>query len=134
MNGKQLFIFDKAGYDLPEVDEWLSGDPPELYETARKWFAVFRQCGDDVLEIMHDGMPTACVQTAAFGYVNVFKSHVNVGFFTGAFLDDPHDLLEGSGKRMRHVKVGPAIEVNEQALRDLIKAAYHDVSSRLGNG
>ena len=40
----------------------------------------------------------------AFAYVNVFRDHVNVGFFHGAFLSDPAGLLEGTGKRMRHVK------------------------------
>jgi hypothetical protein len=34
-----------------------------------------------------------------------FRVHVNVGFFHGASLDDRACLLEGSGKRMRHVKL-----------------------------
>ncbi|MEI9965905.1 MAG: DUF1801 domain-containing protein [Caulobacteraceae bacterium] len=59
---------------------------------------------------MHDGHPTACVGDAAFAYVDAFRAHVNVGFFHGAALDDPAGLLEGTGKRMRHVKpsLGPA--------------------------
>ena len=40
-----------------------------------------------------------------FGYVNVFTSHVNVGFFQGASLPDPARLLQGNGKFMRHVKL-----------------------------
>ena len=66
-----------------------------------------RRRGADVHELMHDGCPTACVGDAAFGYVNAFREHVNVGFFTGAFLSDPDGLLEGTGKRMRHVKLRP---------------------------
>ena len=127
----QLFIFDQAGQNLIEIDEWLSGNPAQLYKIARNWFEVFRECGNNVLEIMHDGMPTACVDRAAFGYVNVFKHHVNVGFFTGAFLDDPENLLEGAGKRMRHVKIVPGATLNESALKNLIRAAYEDVSTRL---
>jgi len=42
---------------------------------------------------------------APFGYVNVFNSHVNVGFFHGAALPDPAHLLRGTGKFMRHVKL-----------------------------
>lgn len=94
----ELFRLTGAADHLPEVDEWLWGEPAELFAIARLWFDHFRQCGDDVLELMHDGCPVACVRDAAFGYVNVFKTHVNVGFFTGAFLDDPHRLLEGTGK------------------------------------
>ncbi len=130
-NVKELFIFTEAARHLPEIDEWLSNEPHELFSIARQWFTKFRQCGDDVNEIIHDGCPTACVNDAAFGYVNVFKSHVNVGFFTGAFIQDPHNLLEGTGKRMRHVKLRPGIDIDSQALSELIGRAYLDVKGRL---
>ena len=130
-NRKGLFIFPEAAHHLPQIDEWLSNEPDELFSIARQWFTTFRQCGKDVNEIMHDGCPTSCVNGAAFGYVNVFTAHVNVGFFTGAFLQDPHHLLEGSGKQMRHVKLGPGRDINSQALRELITRAYLDVKKRL---
>lgn len=91
-----------------------------------------RQCGDDVRELMHDGMPTVCVDEAAFAYVNAFTNHVNVGFFLGASLPDPSKLLQGLGKRMRHVKLRPGEPVNEAALRALIHQAYTDMRARLG--
>jgi hypothetical protein len=116
----------------PAVDIWLSGDPIELRSIARKWFARMRQCGDDVRELMHDGCPVACVEDAPFGYVNSFRSHVNVGFFYGAMLEDPAGLLQGSGKRMRHVKLQPDSELNTVALCNLIDAAYLDIKVRLG--
>ena len=128
---KELFIFPEAEHHVPEVDEWLSREPDDLFSIARHWFTVFRQCGEDVNETLHDGCPTACVDGAAFGYVNVFTAHVNVGFFTGAFLDDPHHMLEGTGKRMRHVKLRPDGNIDAQALRVLIQRAYLDVKSRL---
>lgn len=114
------------------VERWLSGDLVELRPVAREWFARMRACGGDVRELMHDGCPVACVGDAAFGYVNSFKSHVNVGFFHGAALADPAGLLEGDGKRMRHVKVQPGRKLNAAALGDLISAAYLDVRARLG--
>lgn len=113
------------------VQEWLSGEPHELFAIARQWFGRFRDCGEDVEVQIHDGFPTACVQEAAIGYVNVFKSHVNVGFFTGAFLDDPNKLLQGSGKRMRHVKIYPDSEVDSEAVALLIQNAYSDIKNRL---
>ena len=116
----------------PAVEIWLTGGPIELRSIAHKWFAQMRQCGDDVRELMHDGCPVACVEDAPFGYVNSFKGHVNVGFFYGALLKDPAGLLEGSGKRMRHVKLQPGTKLNTAALRDLIDAAYLDIGMRLG--
>jgi hypothetical protein len=116
----------------PAVDIWLTDDPIELRSIAQKWFMQMRQCGDDVRELMHDGCPVACVEDAPFGYVNSFRSHVNVGFFYGAVLEDPAGLLEGSGKRMRHVKLKRGPELTIAALRDLIDAAYLDIGARLG--
>jgi hypothetical protein len=81
---------------------------------------------------MLDGCPTACVDVGAFGYVNAFRDHVNVGFFFGALLDDPAGLLEGTGKRGRHVKLRPGRDVDSAALARLVDAAYADMRARLG--
>jgi hypothetical protein len=115
----------------PAVDDWIAGKPVELRSIAQYWFTQMRQCGDDVRELIHDGCPVACVGDAAFGYVNSFNSHVNVGFFYGAMLKDPASLLQGNGKRMRHVKVSPDTQPNTAALGELINAAYVDVKTRL---
>jgi hypothetical protein len=106
----------------------------ELGAIARHWFDVIRDCGDDVRELLHDGHPTACVADAAFAYVNVFKAHVNVGFFRGAELVDPVGLLEGTGKYMRHVKLLPDGDLDAAALVDLIESAYADMKRRLEAG
>ncbi len=108
--------------------------PDELAVIARRWFEVMRGCGEDVRELLHDGHPTACIGDAAFGYVNSFKAHVNVGFFRGAELADPNGLLQGAGKFMRHVKLRPGHEVDAGALKKLIETAYADMQRRLGSG
>jgi hypothetical protein len=113
------------------IDVWLNEQAPDLGAIAHKWFAHMRARGDDVRELMHDGCPVACVEDAPFGYVNVFRAHVNVGFFLGSELPDPAGLLLGSGRRMRHVKLTPDAAVDGAALRALIDAAYADIRSRL---
>ena len=128
---EKLFRLSGAVRHDPEIDAWLSQDPVELFSLARHWFGVLRNSGDDVQELIHDGCPVACIADAAFAYVNVFSSHINLGFFTGALLDDPHGLLEGSGKRMRHVKIRPGAELRSAALHELIRTAYLDVKRRI---
>ncbi len=103
----------------------------ELGAIARHWFEVMRERGDDVRELLHDGHPTACVADGAFAYVNAFTAHVNVGFFCGAELADPAQLLEGAGKYMRHVKLRPESDVNAPALIKLVDAGYTDMKGRL---
>ncbi len=125
-----IFRLSGAGKRDPVIEEWLS-KKDALTALARIWFKKMRACGEDVVELMHDGCPVVCVENAPFAYVNVFKSHTNVGFFHGAHLDDPAGLLEGSGKNMRHVKLKPGNESDPAALEHLIHAAYLDVKTRL---
>ena len=130
----RLFIFPTATKRDPEVERWFDARPTELSAIAYRWFDVMRECGDDVQELLHDLQPTACVGEAAFGYVNAFTSHVNVGFFRGAQIDDPDGLLEGSGKFMRHVKLKLGQDVDEIALTKLIERAYADMKGRVAAG
>jgi hypothetical protein len=140
-----IFRLSDAGKRDPVIEEWLNRTDG-LTAIARKWFSRMRACGDDVLELMHDGYPTVCVEDAPFAYVGVFKNHTNVGFFCGAHLADPARLLEGSGKNMRHVKLRHGRELETAALADsarsdaapkdaalerLIDCAYLDIKSRL---
>ena len=127
----QLFRFTNAVRRDPAIDAWMHEHVGELGAIARRWFEVMRDCGDDVRELLHDGHPTACVEDAAFAYVNAFKAHVNVGFFRGAEIADPDGLLEGTGKFMRHVKLRPESDVDVRALTKLIETAYTDMKGRL---
>jgi hypothetical protein len=126
-----ILRFPSAVKHDPAIDAWLSAQRDDLRPFVETWFARMRQCGGDVRELMHDGCPTACVHDAAFGYVNAFTDHVNVGFFFGALLKDPARVLEGTGKRGRHVKLRPGREVDAAALADLVTVAYVDVSARI---
>jgi hypothetical protein len=127
----QLFMFPASVKRDPDIEVWMRDHSGELGAIAEHWFEVMRNCGDDVTELLHDGHPTACVGDAAFGHVNAFKAHVNVGFFRGAEIADPKGLLEGNGKLMRHVKLRPDIQVDAEALKELIKTAYIDMKKRL---
>ena len=127
----QLFrLFGSVMRD-PAIEAWMREHPGELGAIAHRWFNVMRDCGDDVREVLHDGHPTACVGDAAFAYVNAFKAHVNIGFFRGVEMADPDRLLEGTGKCMRHVKLGPDREVDAAALKKLVETAYTDMKERL---
>ena len=129
---EDIFRFPSAVTRDPAIDAWLGAQPDDLRPLAETWFGRMRRRGGDVRELMHDGCPTACVGDAAFGYVNAFKDHVNVGFFFGALLTDPAGLLEGTGKRGRHVKLWPGRDVDSAALDRLVDAAYVDIRTRLG--
>jgi hypothetical protein len=130
----ELLRFDGAVEHDPAIDAWMQAHAGELGDIAREWFEVMRRCGDEVRELLHDGCPVACLGDVPFGHVNVFTSHVNVGFFQGAALRDPARLLQGTGRFMRHVKLRPGLATNEAALSRLIEAAYEDIKARVEGG
>jgi hypothetical protein len=103
----ELLRFNGAVERDPAIDAWMKEHRGELGAIAHEWFEVMRKCGDEVREILHDGCPVACLGDAPFGYVNVFTSHVKVGFFHGVATPDPAHLLQGAGKFMHHVKLRP---------------------------
>ena len=127
----RLFRFPITYKRDPSIETWFREHDDELGSIAHHWFSIMRNYGEEVSEILHDGHPTACVEDAAFAYVNTFKAHVNVGFFHGADIADPDGLLEGTGKNMRHVKIWPETRVNTQALTKLIETAYTDMKRRM---
>jgi hypothetical protein len=130
----QLLRFPSSVKRDPAIDHWMKKHSDELGAIACHWFEVMRKCGSDVRELLHDGHPTACVNDAAFAYVNAFKAHVNVGFFRGAEIADPEGLLHGTGRFMRHVKLKPGSDVDPSALKRLIDTAYTDMRERLHAG
>jgi hypothetical protein len=129
-----LLRFNGAVERDPAIEAWMKEHAGELGAIARQWFEAMRECGDEVRELLHDGCPVACLGDVPFGYVNVFRSHVNVGFYQGAGLPDPARLLEGSGRFMRHVKLRPGTATDAVALRRLIETAYSDIKARVENG
>ena len=130
----QLLTFNGAVERDPAIDAWFKERAGELGGIAHRWFEVMRECGDEVRELLHDGCPVACLGNVPFGYVNVFTSHVNVGFFQGAALPDPARLLQGTGKFMRHVKLRPGTPTNDAALSELIDVAWWDIKARVEHG
>ncbi len=130
----KLLRFNGAVERDPAIDRWMKKHAGELGAIALEWFETMRKSGDEVRELLHDGCPVACLGDAPFGYVNVFTSHVSVGFFHGASLPDPARLLEGAGRFMRHVKLRPGTAANAAALSRLIDLAYSDIKSRVEHG
>jgi hypothetical protein len=129
-----LLTFNRTVKRDPAVDAWFAAHKGQLGEVARHWFTIMRASGDEVRECLHDGCPVACLGNVPFAYVNVFTSHVNVGFFQGSSLSDPAGLLQGEGKRMRHAKLKPQTPIDTSALTKLVADAWAHVKDLVENG
>ena len=90
---------------ISALDDLISKLRPEL-EKSVKW-------GNGVW--LHDESPVL--------YAHCEKDHVQFGFFNGSALDDPDNILIGSGKYVRHIKIRCPKEVRIRMLRTLIVSA-----------
>lgn len=59
-----------------------------------------------------------------YAYIMPFRSWVNLGFFQGASLMDPQSMLEGTGARLRHVKLRTVADTEQSGVRALVEEAY----------
>lgn len=78
----------------------------EKVETAWGGYLLFQQVGT-----------TVC-------WISTHKKHVSLGFPEGTELADPARLLEGTGKRMRHVKIKSMAALERPEVAALIAAAW----------
>ncbi len=116
------------------VRRFVDGNPAETREIIERLRDIARKTMPDAQEIMYHGAigysPTGAPYDRIV-YVMSAKKHVTLGFFFGSRLPDPESLLEGEGKRMRHVKIRTLKEANSPAIKNLLKAAHEDAASSL---
>ena len=62
-------------------------------------------------------------QGQGFIHIATYAQHVNLGFDRGAELDDPHQLLKGTGTRIRHIRLSSPADVKQASIVELIHAA-----------
>ncbi|MDO6391232.1 DUF1801 domain-containing protein [Pontibacter sp. BT731] len=58
-----------------------------------------------------------------FVYLKTAKTYVTLGFFQAEKLNDPNNLLEGTGKDMRHIKIKNVQDIDRELLREWFRAA-----------
>jgi hypothetical protein len=64
--------------------------------------------------------------------MKAFTNAVNFGFWWGVHLEDPKGLLQGTGEKMRHVKLTSLESIDEQALAGIIRQAV-ELNRTLGD-
>lgn len=69
--------------------------------------------------------------TEHFCYIGVYGTHINLGFNYGINLPDPNGLLEGTGKKFRHMKIMDLRDLNQPALKALLRAAVAERQNAL---
>ncbi len=108
------------------VDEWISNQSEVRRETLRALRSLILGAGYEFEEGVKWGTPhyyLPKVSRRTICYLACQKENVRLGFFNGASLSDPYKMIEGTGKKLRHIKVAEVNSSNRDALVGYIRAA-----------
>jgi hypothetical protein len=101
----------------------VGDDPPELGKLLRALRSYLREAVPETKEAVNSwGVPTF-VARHPFCFYLAGKNHVTFGFHYGTSLADPLNLLEGTGRNLRHVKLRTLDDLQQPGLRALVLAA-----------
>lgn len=106
------------------VDEFISTYSNEVAGIAKATRTLLKRLCPDAEEDLKLGWKTVSfASSTAFCAIAPHSKWVNLQFFNGANLSDPEQILEGTGKSMRHVKLRSKKDVSQKILADLILEA-----------
>lgn len=110
-----------------EIDRFLEGYTPDIRDLTHQVRALIASIAPGADENLKVGWQVIWYgfgpkMPDQFAVVMPTRNHVGLGFAYGSELPDPKGKLEGSGKRMRHVKLRTRADVSDPALAALIRA------------
>jgi hypothetical protein len=104
------------------VDEYIASLEGWQAEVVAKTREIVRATAPEAEEAIKWSQPVYSANGPCI-YIRAFKNSVNFGFWWGVHLDDPGNLLQGSGDKMRHVKLTSVGDIDEEVLADFIRQA-----------
>lgn len=119
-------------------EELIAPIPADLQAICSALKAVILEIHPETVEVVRLGDNAASYglgpkkMSEAYAYVMPRDGYVNLGFFYGALLDDPTGHMEGTGKKMRHVKVRRLEQATAETTKQLIRVAIAERKATLG--
>ena len=106
----------------PPIDAFISQASPTVRPVLRDLRELIRKELPEATEEIKWGRPVYSLNHIVC-YLAASTDHANLGFYRGIELQDPRGLLEGDGKKLRHIKVYKREEIRRQWYRTLIRQA-----------
>jgi hypothetical protein len=130
-------MFNRSGLSLVDVvEEFLSNYPDQIRKITEELRRTARRAMPRAHEFLYYDAVNYSLSDSPLEricYISPAQSQVTLGFLFGANLDDKHQLLQGIGKRARHIKIRTLEEAKNPVLKELVKAAWTDGAASISN-
>lgn len=107
---------------IPQVDQYIGKAADRQVSLLEELRNLIAEAVPEVKEQFKWGQPVYSL-AKDFVYLKHTKKHVNLGFFNYEKVADPTGLLEGTGARMRHIKIVDLTQFNTEELKNMIVQA-----------
>jgi Domain of unknown function (DU1801) len=113
-----------------EVEEWLKIQSPQMKEICEILRTITLELMPIGEEFIYHNAIGYSVSKSAFDRVTYIAvqndKYVNYGFFYGNELPDPDKIIQGKGKRMRHVKIFNVEQAQNESLKIMIQTTWKE--------
>lgn len=100
-----------------KVSDYIAQATPDQIELLENIRQLIHKSVPGVTEAIKWGFPVFA-KTKDFTYFRTAKQHITLGFYNIDRIENAEQLLEGTGKNMRHIKIKTASDLDEQQLKD----------------
>ncbi len=108
-----------------EITELLSGSTPQVRSLVGTLRTLVTEAAPTATETVKQGWRTITYEGQGIVcYIAPLRKHVDLGFYDGVQLKDPERLLEGHGKKLRHVKIWEEKDIRREDFQNLVKEAF----------
>ena len=122
----------KTDTRLGTFEEVLAEASDEIRPIAVRLREIIEEMHPDTIEVPRPRERAASYgvgpkkMSEAYTYIMPQKNYVNLGFYHGVALSDPANLLEGGGKRLRHVKIYSLEQAESAEIKALIAESIRE--------
>jgi hypothetical protein len=110
-----------------QVDNYIAELPEEIQDITNALREIILDTSPNLIEEYKWSMPNYSQNGLVF-YLQAAKKHVNLGFHKGIELEDEdiHNVLLGTGKAMRHIRILKMEDIHLDQIKPLLEAALEN--------
>lgn len=122
----------------PDFERCLSDYQPKLQRLYRDIRKLVLSVHEDPNELLYNSHALTSAFSLseklkdAFCHVALYSKHINLGFNSGALLDDPSGILKGTGTKIRHIPFRNGDGLESPEVRSMLERSVDFAQKHLG--